>query len=83
MDRALKELGGTCWVAGLRRDQTESRSNFLLLKIVMTSSNYIQLLIGITKKLSEVDNPREACLGGFGRECGLHLDCPYVIDLNI
>ncbi len=26
MDRALKELGGTCWVAGLRRDQSESRS---------------------------------------------------------
>ena len=66
MDRALKELGGTCWVAGLRRDQTESRSNFLLLKIVMTSSNYIQLLIGITKKLSEVDNPKKLDMAGLG-----------------
>tara|TARA_B100000212_G_scaffold183886_1_gene138589 strand:- start:2229 stop:2426 length:198 start_codon:yes stop_codon:yes gene_type:complete len=46
-------------------------ANFLLLKIVMIFSNYIQLLIGITKKLSEVDNPKKLDMAGLGE----NVDC--------
>ena len=114
IERALREVGATCWVAGLRRDQSESRSDlpvienrdeiFKLYPIIdwdnqktyrylpanglpyhpLEGDGYVSLGDWhSTKKLSEVDNPEETRHGGFGRECGLHLDCPDVIDFNI
>lgn len=114
IERALREVGATCWVAGLRRDQSESRSElpvienrdeiFKLYPIIdwdnqktyrylpanglpyhpLEDDGYVSLGDWhSTKKLSEVDNPEETRHGGFGRECGLHLDCPDVIDFNI
>ena len=114
MDRALRELGATCWMAGLRRDQSGSRSElpvmenrdeiFKLYPILNWDNRktYRYLpdnglpyhpLEGVgyvslgdwhsTKKLSEVDDPEETRHGGHGRECGLHLAGPDVIDFNI
>lgn len=49
MDRALRELGATAWIAGLRRDQTEFRSN---LRVVEEQDGVFKIhpILGWSKK---------------------------------
>ena len=42
MERALREVGATCWVAGLRRDQSESRSE---LPVIENRDEKFKLLV--------------------------------------
>ncbi len=114
MDRALKELGASAWLAGLRREQSSTRENlpfieshneiFKIYPILdwdgRKTYQYLpknQLpyhpLEGVgyeslgdwhsTKKISEVESPEDTRHGGYGRECGLHVDLPEGLDFTV
>ena len=50
MDRALRELGASAWIAGLRRDQTEFRSGLRVVEPQADGLLKIHPILGWTKK---------------------------------
>jgi phosphoadenosine phosphosulfate reductase len=114
MDRALRELNSTAWLAGIRRSQSEDRQNrpfiekqgdvFKIYPILdwddkktyqYIPQNHLPYhpLEGMgydslgdhhsTSKLSDSSSKEDTRHGGYGRECGLHVDLPEGHDFTV